>query len=502
MDQPAPIEFDKDLSAFDFMLYRADMDAHSRTSMMFIETLETAPDLDRVRAQVDHATRAFPRLRQRVIAPLVPVTAPQWVVDPDFNLDYHFRRIALPAPGDFRQLLDLAATVHATPLDLGRPMWEAVLVEGLNTEDARAAILWKMSHTITDGVGGMVLDHLIHDTSRDPERSAHIPIPSPEDLTSLELTKSAIRRLPKSLVIGSVRGARSLLGSAIGVVREPVASTSAALKTVKEVRHLMDSVAVEPSPLLRRRGLNRRFEALDFDFAELRAAAKARGCSVNDAYLAGIAGGLGAYHEAMGMPIDAIATGMPVSVRTGDETAAGNQWSAVTLPLPLAEPNVERRMHQIREQVLTAKSASSLNPARIIAPLLAWIPQQVLAGAGTGNLGLDVQASNVPGYPKDRFFAGSRITASIPIGPLPGVAMMVTMVTMSGRCFVGIHYDTAAVTESELFLRCLTEGFAEVMAQPPAPQEATSPKATPQKKSPAKKAASAKKSAPTKRSTQ
>lgn len=461
MDLP-PIVFDRNLSAFDYMLYRADMDAHSRTSMMFIETLDVSPDVDRLRAMIERATRGFPRLRQRVVAPMLPVTRARWVVDPDFDLDYHFRRIALPGPGTFRQLLDLAATLHASPLDHGRPLWEVTLVDGLQTEDAQAAILWKMSHTITDGVGGLVLDRLIHDEQRESPDLPMLPLPSAEDLTSVELTKSGLRRLPKAVIGGSVTRGSRVVGTAARAVRHPLSTATTTARTVNEVRRMAGPPVAEPSPLLQRRSLNRRFEALDFELSALRATAKAHGGSVNDAYLAGIAGALRRYHDELGVPVDALPLAMPINVRAAGSDEAGNQWSAVTLPLPVAEIDVAKRLQQIREQVLTARSESTINPARLVAPVLAWVPQQIIAGSGSGSLGIDVQASNVPGHPSDRYCAGARITRSVPIGPLPGVAMMVTMVTLAGRCFVGVHYDTAAIRDHELFLRCLTQGFAEV----------------------------------------
>lgn len=462
MDMPT-IALDSQLTPFDYMLYRADMDAHSRTSMMFIETLETTPDIDRLRARVEHATRVYPRLRQRVVAPLLPITAPRWVVDPDFNIDYHFRPIAMSAPGGFRQLLDLAASLHSSPLDLGRPLWEAFLVQGLETPDAQAAILWKLSHTITDGVGGLVLDQALHDETRDPG-IVPLPMPSPQDLSSLELTKTGITRLPRVLIGKSVRYSGRAIGTAAQAVRHPVEAISATTRTLGEVRRLAAPQPADPSPALRRRSLNRRFEAIDFELADLRATAKAHGCSVNDAYLTGLAGALRRYHEEMGLPVEALTLAMPVSVRTESSATGGNEWSAVTLPLPLGDMEVERRMQLIREQVLTARGASSINPARLVAPVLAWVPHRLLESSGTGALGIDVQASNVPGHPRDRYLAGARITRTVPIGPLPGVALMVSMVTLAGRCYVGVHYDTASIRDPETFAHCLVQGFSDVAA--------------------------------------
>jgi len=457
------VEFDDELSSFEYMMFRADADARSRTSLMFIETLDVMPDLARLRDQIERTSRVLPRLRQHVVAPLVPLSPARWVFDPDFILDYHFRRVALPAPGSFRQLLDLAQVLHAAPLDLSRPLWEVTLVEGLAEEESKAAILWKLSHTVTDGVGGMVLDQMIHQEQRDVVASPLPPVPVPEDVTALDLTTRAVKRLPISVLKGSVARIGDAARLAQRGVRHPVGSASSVVKLVAELRSFAGAPPAEPSPLLSRRSLNRRYEALDFPLARLRAGAKSQGCSVNDGYLAAMAGALGRYHQRLGVPLDAIALAMPVNARDASSKAAGNEWSAVTLRLPLNETDVARRLHAVREQVLTVRTDSTLNPAKIVAPLTAWLPQQMLAGAGTGSMGFDIQASNVPGNSSDRYIAGARITRSIPIGPLPGVAMMATMVSFSGQCFLGVHYDTASFTEPDLLMTCLREGFDEVM---------------------------------------
>src|SRR5699024_4309953 len=129
-------------------------------------------------------------------------------------------------------------------------------------------------------------------------------------------------------------------------------------------------------------------------------------------------------HERLGVPIDSLNLAMPVNVRAGSDSSASNRWSALTVGLPVNETDPARRMRAVRKNVLHARSQSSLDPTALFAPVLSWLPQQLLAGTGTGSLGIDVQASNVPGRVAERYIAGSRITGSIPIGPLPGVAMM------------------------------------------------------------------------------
>ncbi len=485
MDDQA-IEWGGELSAFDYMMYRADADARSRTSMMYIETLDVVPDWHLLREEIDRVSRVALRLRQHVVAPLVPLTAARWVVDPDFDLDYHLRRFALPAPGDFPQLLDTAATMYASPLDPGRPLWEVTLVEGLDDRGARAALVWKMSHSITDGVGGMVLERIIRTDERHPRRDPLPPLPVPEDVSSMDLTRRAVRGLPIAVVRGLARRVTSALGGLGRAARDPGGALDDAAKVAGAVRKL-GGATTEPSPLLRGRGLNRRFAALDVALADLRATAKAHGCSVNDAYVAALTGALRMYHESLGVPIDAIAMAMPINLRPATDTAAvDNQWTGVTFAAPVAETDPVRRMRAIRELVLTARGDAGINVVSLIAPVVAWLPQGLLPGGGS--IGIDVQASNVPGHPLPRYVAGAKIVRAVPLGPVPGVAMMVTMVSLAGRCFVGVNYDTAAVTEPELLADCLQRGFDEVIAvgaaapadtaREPAPRKATSSKAT------------------------
>ena len=177
MDEPT-IEWTRELSPFDHLMYRMDADSRSRTSLLTVDILDEVPNWERLCTDLERASRVALRLRQRVVAPIVPLTPAQWVVDPDFDLRYHVRRIALPAPGSERQLLDLAQTLHATPLDQGRPLWEATLVEGLDEAiGGKAALIWKMSHAVTDGVGGMALERMTRSEERDPDWGPMPPLP-------------------------------------------------------------------------------------------------------------------------------------------------------------------------------------------------------------------------------------------------------------------------------------------------------------------------------------
>jgi len=175
---------DDELSPLDYLLHRGEAYPATRSAFLNLEILDQPADWGRLHDALDRASRVVLRMRQKVVAPPLPTTPPRWVVDPDFDLDYHLRRVALPAPGTLRQLLDLAEVTLQSPLDTTRALWEAVYVEGLEGgQGVRAALLTKLSHAITDGLGGIALFEQVYDTERDPEARPMPPVPVPRDLT-------------------------------------------------------------------------------------------------------------------------------------------------------------------------------------------------------------------------------------------------------------------------------------------------------------------------------
>jgi diacylglycerol O-acyltransferase len=467
------------MSPVDYLMFRGELDPRMRSSTMGVETLDCVPDWPRLRAAFDRASRVVLRLRQRVVAPALPVGPPQWVVDPDFDLDYHLRRIRVPEPGTLRQVLDLAQTFLAAPLDTSRPLWEATLVEGVTADGGQAALFMKMSHSITDGLGAIELDRQLRDYERDQDRGPMPPLPVPEDLTSTDLMTKDLRRMPVSLLTGAGRFAVGGLRLAGRVARSPAGTASGINGFVGSLRRVVGGPPVEPSPLLRRRSLSRRLETLDVPLADLKRAAKAAECSVNDAYIASLCGALRLYHERLGVPVDAVPMAMPVSLRSADDPAGGNRWAGARLAAPVGETDPAVRMQRIRQMVLTARAEPAINALNAIAPLLARAPTELITALASMASSNDVQASNVPSHTQPTYIAGAKVLRMCPFGPLPGAAMMVVMVSQAGTCFVGVNYDTASVTEHDLFARCLREGFSEVTAlgrgpRPKRPRQAAS----------------------------
>ncbi len=152
-------------------MWAAEKDPSLRSDFLNLTLLDQVPDTDRLRAKVEQALVSLPRLTERVVSAPLRIAPPEWRADPTLDLDYHLRRVALPDAGSLRTLLDVAATLSSTPLDRSRPLWEFTLIEGL--EDGRAALLQRVHHTVTDGVGGLKLSLSLVDFERDPVPDVH-----------------------------------------------------------------------------------------------------------------------------------------------------------------------------------------------------------------------------------------------------------------------------------------------------------------------------------------
>jgi WS/DGAT/MGAT family acyltransferase len=401
------------------------------------------------------------RLRQKVVVPTLPTASPRWVIDPDFNLDFHVRRMRVSEPGTLREVFDLAELILQSPLDISRPLWTATLVEGL--AGGAAATLLHVSHAVTDGVGSVEMFAEIYDLERDPPARATPPQPIPQDLSPNDLMREGINHLPMAIVsglLGAVSGAASAAGRA---VLDPASTASSILSyTLSGIRVL--NRAAEPSPLLRRRSLATRSEAIDIPLSDLHKAAKAGGGSINDAYLAGLCGALRRYHQALGVPISTLPLAVPVSLRVSDDATGGNQFTGVNLAAPVGTVDPVARIKKIRAQMTQRRDEPAMNIIGSFAPVLSVLPTAVLEGITGSVIGSDVQASNVPVYPGDTYIAGAKVLRQYGIGPLPGVAMMVVLISRGGWCTITVRYDRAAVRDEALFAHCLVEGFDEILA--------------------------------------
>jgi diacylglycerol O-acyltransferase / wax synthase len=451
-----------ELGPTDLLLHRGEANPRFRSGLIGVEILDTTPVWERYLDRFEDASRRVLRLRQKVVMPTFPTTAPRWVVDPDFDLTFHVRRLRVHEPGTLRGVFDLAEVMAQSPLDISRPLWTATLIEGL--ADGRAASILQLSHALTDGVGGVEMFSHLYDLERDPRpRDAAPPLPVPQDLSPNDLMRQGINRFPRA-VFGGVRDAISGATHTVGhVVRNPVSSINGVVDYALSGARVV-SPAAAPSPMLRRRSLSSRSEAIDIHLPDLHKAAKAAGGSINDAYLAGLCGALREYHEALGVPIDTLPMAVPVNLRSEDDPVGGNRFAGVNLAAPLGIADPEIRIQRIHAEMIHKRGERAIDIVGAIAPVLGILPNAVFESLASSIVASDVQASNVPFYAGETFLAGAKILRQYAVGPLPGVAMMVVLISRSGYCTITARYDRASVIDSGLFAKCLLAGFDEVLA--------------------------------------
>jgi diacylglycerol O-acyltransferase / wax synthase len=451
------------MSPFEALMWRIEEDPRLRSTMTVVYLLDCAPDWDRLLAAHDWATRLIPRIRQRVVEPPLGLGMPTWVADGEFDLGFHVRRLRLPEPGTLRQLLDLVQGDAMASFDRSRPPWRASLVEGL--EDDRTAYVLKMHHSLTDGQGGTQLLGLLHSRKREPSPDKPLPDPpAAEDASPVgvltEQAASALRSAPGD----ALQAVTGILGGAARLTRRPIDGLEDAARFARSLQRILAPPPVEPSPLLSRRSRSWRFDAIDVPLPELKAAGKAAGGSLNDAYVSALLAGFRRYHEHFDRPIEELAMAMPISLRRGDHPMGGNRFAGARFAAPVGEPDPGERIRAVHEFVVTARDEPALDVFGLLAPALNRLPMGLVARAyGAQTTKLDLQASNVAGLPWPAYIAGAQIEQMLPFGPLPGCAVMATLLSYAGTCCIGLNTDPAAVTEPDVFVRCLEEGLEEVL---------------------------------------
>src|SRR5262249_9760596 len=160
---------------------------------------------------------------------------------------------------------------------------------------------------------------------------------------------------------------------------------------------------------------------------------------LNDAYVAALIGGLHRFHERAGVRIETLPMAMPVSVRSSDHELGGNQFTAIQLKAPVAVRDPRERMAIIHGEVLAARAQPALNMTGIVAPLMSRLPPSlVVAARARVGAGADLAASNFPGMTWEAFVAGAKVERTYAFGPLPGAALMATLVSHNGICCIGL----------------------------------------------------------------
>jgi diacylglycerol O-acyltransferase len=446
------MRFEDRMSDADALMWNIEKDPALRSTITSVIVLDRALPHNVLTQRFERLTRVIPRLRQRVRSNPLSVAPPRWETDPNFDLSFHLWWVRCPGKGTDRELLSIAEPIAMSGFDRARPLWRAVIVEGL--AGGHSAIIMKLHHAITDGVGGMKLQLELLDFDRDASERAMPERPTVHVMGQRERFVDAARHEQ-----------RRQLGGIGGVIRDPAGALSSSTELAASVGRVLRPVSYPLSPLMTGRSLSSRFNTLTIPLDALKKSAKQANGKLNDAFVAGVVRGLRIYHDHHGVECDELRMAIPISVRTPElADTAGNAFvpARIEIPIDIADP-IEL-MTAIRSQVQDAR----LEPANDLVDPLSNILNRLPTSAVTALFGTMVKAvdfttSNVPGAPVPLYLAGATILRQFPFGPLAGAALNITLLSYQNDLNIGVSSDPEAVPDAELLMDCLRQGFTEIL---------------------------------------
>ncbi len=454
--------FEPRMNDADAVLWTIERDPVLRTTIGAVGLLDRSPDDGRLRARLERLGQEVPRLRQRAVSPPLRLGPPRWVDVPGFDLARHLRRTTVTR--GLEEVLEIAGQVVAGDFDPAQPLWELVLLDGL--EGSRAAFVLKLHHSLTDGVGALALAGSLFDLERSPAAvGAPVPAAATGGGGSLALAGAALvddALLAEGLVAGTARRAPGALAH---VVRHPLGSAAEAVAVARSVATLLAPVHAPLSPLMTARGLERSVRVFDVPFGDLHDAGRRAGCSLNDAFMTAVTGGLRRYHERHHAPVEALRVTMPVNLRGEGDASGGNRFAPARFPVPVAVADPQERMRRISALSRTWRA----EPALPLTDVLAFALNRMPAPATTRLFGamlkaIDFVATDVPGLDVPVYFAGAGVERLYALAPPSGAACNVALLSHCGTCCIGVNADTAAVPDPDALVEDLRAGFDEVVA--------------------------------------
>jgi diacylglycerol O-acyltransferase len=448
------------MSNAEAIMWAVEKDPALRSDFCNLTILDRRPSDTRMRATAERALEAIPRLGQRVVSAPLRIVPPEFADDPTLDINAHMRVVAVPSPGGERELLDLCGQLAEQPLDRARPLWEFTLIEGL--EDGRAALLQKLHHTISDGVGALKLSLALVDFERHPDSKP------PDVVTTLEPepTTHPLGVARNAVVEATQRGIEAIKRTAV-TAGHVVAHPSEVPSRAGDVARLAGSVHRQVlvtgnahSDVMTNRSLRRDLHVYQANLSDLRVAAARLGGSVNDVFITAVASALGRYHDRRGSAVEDLRLAMPISTRErGDE--ANNRFvpARVLIPIQPAD-DVAALFTEVHGRLEDTKRETVLPAAEGLAGFVTPLPTSVLvAFTRSQTRTIDFAASNLRGSPVPLYLAGARIIASYPFGPRTACAINVTMLSYCDDVHMGLNIDPAAITDVDEFMRDVDDAF-------------------------------------------
>jgi WS/DGAT/MGAT family acyltransferase len=411
-------------------------------------------------------------LRSRLVRVPMDLDHPYWIEDPDFDLEFHVRHIALPKPGDWRQLCIQVARLLARPLDLSHPPWEAYVIEGLDNvaglPTGSFAIFTKVHHAAVDGVAGVEILNVIHDLEPDsppppePDKEwSPEPVPTPWELMTRAQFNHATMPMRLAETVGrsfATFGAPGPLGAFGPQLRLPAA-------VVPRTRF---NGPVSPHRVVEGRRLS-----LD---AVRRSKESVAGATVNDVVLALVGGAVRTYLESKDeLPAESLVTMAPVSIRTEGSQREGNQVVAMFVPIGTDIADPLERLSAIRNETSEQKLLLEAIDAPNLVAYSQFLPGGLIGASQrlSAELGLanprqpvfNTVVTNVPGSQVPLYFGGARVVESWGFGPLTDNAGLFHSVqSYCGTIYLGVTSCPKMLPDPAFYAQCLQDSYDELIA--------------------------------------
>jgi diacylglycerol O-acyltransferase len=421
-----------------------------------------APPFEGLEKMVASKLDAVPRYRQKVRFVPLALGQPAWVDDPHFNLGYHLRHSALPAPGTEDVLRRTAARIFAQHLDRRKPLWEIWMIEGLS--ENRWALLSKVHHCMVDGVSSTDLMTVMFDDSpaQSPEQDWQPgPEPSNAELVVRSLTHQAANPAEQLRMLReAARRPRASLAQAQTLVRG--VSSAAGLLRPLGSSSLTGSI-----------GPHRTWSTAYVHLSDLKAIRSALGGTVNDVVLTIVTDGLRDLLQSRGESVEGrgVRVLVPVSVRQpGERSVYNNQVSAMLPTLPVGTEDPVERLQSVRTQMDKLKQSGQAVAGEVLTSLSGFAPPLLLALGGrlaarSPNLGVETGVTNVPGPQQPLQTLGRRLLESFPFVPLIGnVRISIAIFSYNGGLYFGVTGDYDSSSDIDVLTAGVERGLAELLS--------------------------------------
>jgi diacylglycerol O-acyltransferase len=434
------------------------------------------PPMEEFLEQIRKRLHLVPRYRHKLAYTALDSGRPVWVDDPSFNLEFHVRHTALPAPGSWEQLRNLTARIFSQALDRSKPLWEMWLIEGLDPEmdgpgshspHDRFALISKTHHSLIDGIAGVDLATVLFDVSKEPAPLRHSgrawkPHPEPD---TAELVAAGLR--------GAVRAGAEMVGAAVGALTHPEQTLERAREAAEGIGEIVWA-GLNPAPatpLNVEIGPHRRFVGIAAQLDDFKLVKNALGGTVNDVVLAVVTGALRSFLVARGVRTEGMELRalVPVSVRTvGERHEGGNRIVVMRGPLPVYIADPLQRLRFVKHAMDGLKESKQALGAEVIAGAQNFAPPTILAQASRLNFStrlFNLIVTNVPGPQFPLYVLGRRMERVFPVAFLPeNHALAVAIMSYAGEMNFGLLGDFDALPDIESIGESIATELATLVA--------------------------------------